>query len=141
MICSSSCVLVSIWPPHGRGGRCPQEPRAQLEKSNPRARSNTERPVKRLPASGLETTSAIKQSSASAGSSRPDFPARNGHPARDIQGLGGTFPTSPDVAQCRLTSALAAAKIAGRRLTSPYAGGRWLPVWLPGLPLATLTSE
>ena len=55
--------------------------------------------------------------------------------------LGGTFPTSPDVAQCRLTSALAAAKIAGRRLTSPYAGGRWLPVWLPGIPLATLTSE
>jgi hypothetical protein len=47
---------------------------------------------------------------------------------------------SPDVAQCRLTSALTAAKIAGRSLTSPYAGGRWLPVWLPGISLAMLTS-
>jgi hypothetical protein len=55
--------------------------------------------------------------------------------------LGGTLPTSPDVARCRLTSAPAAAKIAGRRLTSPYAGGRWLPVWLPRISLATLTSE
>jgi hypothetical protein len=45
--------------------------------------------------------------------------------------LGGTFPASPDIALCRLTSALAAAKIAGRRLTSPGAGGRWLPVRLP----------
>jgi hypothetical protein len=55
--------------------------------------------------------------------------------------LGGDFPTSPDVAPCRLTSAPAAAKIAGRSLTSPYAGGRWLPVWLPEKSLATLTSE
>jgi hypothetical protein len=70
------------------GGRCPQGPWAQLEKSNPRARSDTERPVKRPPAPGLETTSAIKQQSASAGSNRTRFSARNGHPTRDIQGLG-----------------------------------------------------
>jgi hypothetical protein len=52
---------------------------------------------------------------------------------------GGTFPTSPDIAWCRLTSAPAAAKIAGRSLTSPGDGGRWLPVWLPGISSATLT--
>jgi hypothetical protein len=58
-----------------------------VEKSNPRARSHTERPAKRLPAPGLETTTAIKQLSASADSGHPRFSARNGHPARDIQGL------------------------------------------------------
>jgi hypothetical protein len=45
--------------------------------------------------------------------------------------LGGTFPTSPDIAWCRLTSALAAVKIAGCSLMSPCVCGRWLPVWLP----------
>ena len=55
--------------------------------------------------------------------------------------LGGTLPTSPDVARCRLTSAPAAAKIAGRGLTSPDVGERWLPVWLPGISLAALMSE
>jgi len=67
------------------------ENRAQLEKSDPRARSDTERPVKRLPAPGLETTSAIKQSSASAGSNQPRFSARNGHPGTGYQGLRRTF--------------------------------------------------
>ncbi len=50
------------------------------------------------------------------------------------------FPASPGVALCRLTSALAAAKIAGRSLTSPGAGGRWLPVWLPEISLAALMA-
>ena len=62
-----------------------------MEKSNPRARSHTERPAKRLPAPGLETTSAIKQLSASADSGHPRFSARNGHPTRDIRGLEGCF--------------------------------------------------
>ena len=62
-----------------------------MEKSNPRARSDTERPAKRLPAPGLETTTAIKQLSASADSDHPQFSARNGHPTRDIQGLEGRF--------------------------------------------------
>jgi hypothetical protein len=75
------------------GGRCPQEPGAQLEKSNPRARSDTERPVKRLPAPGLETTSAIKQRTASAGSSHPHFPPGTGIPTRDIRGLGESLGT------------------------------------------------
>src|SRR5207344_2466496 len=67
--------------------RRPQEPRAHLEKSNPRARSNTEQPVSWLPAPGLETTSAIKQSTASAGSSHPQFSAPNGRPCRESCGL------------------------------------------------------
>jgi hypothetical protein len=62
-----------------------------VEKSNPRARNHTERPAKRLPAPGLEPTSAIKQSSASADSGHPRFSARNGHPTRDIQGLEVCF--------------------------------------------------
>lgn len=47
-----SRVCVGTWPPHA-GGHCPQEPRAQPENSNPRARSNTERPTNWLPAPGL----------------------------------------------------------------------------------------
>jgi hypothetical protein len=49
-----------------------------VEKSNPRARSNTERPVNRLPAPGLETTSTIKLVTASADSGHPDFPPGTG---------------------------------------------------------------
>src|SRR5207248_8701443 len=67
--------------------RRPQEPRAHLEKSNPRARSNTEQPVSWLPAPGLETTSTIKQWTASAGSSHPQFSAPNGRPCRESCGL------------------------------------------------------
>jgi len=89
MSCSSSCVLVSMWPPRFVGRPLPAGTWALLKKSNPHARSDTERPVTWLPAPGLETTSAVKQSSASAGSSHPRFSARNGHPARDIKGLGG----------------------------------------------------
>ena len=40
---------------------------------------------------GLETTSAVKQSTASADSDHPRFSARNGHPTRDIRGLEGRF--------------------------------------------------
>jgi hypothetical protein len=68
-----------------------------VEKSNPRARSNTERPAKQLPAPGLEPISAVKQSSASADSSHPRFSARNGHPTRDIMGLGVHFMVGADL--------------------------------------------
>jgi hypothetical protein len=102
MIRSSSCVLISTLPPPAVGsGHCPQESWAQLEKSNPRARSNTERPVNRLPAPGLETISKIKQSSASADSDHPQFSARNGHPARDIRGLGDRWLGPSDLGRCR----------------------------------------
>ena len=40
-----------------------------------------------------------------------------------------------------LTWELAAAIMAGRGPARPYACGRWLPVWLPGISLATLTFE
>ena len=50
-----------------------------------------ERPVKRLPAPGLETTSAIKQQSASAGSGHPNFPPGTGIPAGISGGLGDRF--------------------------------------------------
>jgi hypothetical protein len=72
-----------------------------VEKSNPRARSDTERPAKRLPAPGLETISAVKQQSASADGGHPQFSARNGHPTRDIRGLEGTSDASRHVARHR----------------------------------------
>jgi hypothetical protein len=81
MISSLSCVVVSISASsRDRGGRCPQEPGAQVEKSNPRDQRHTERPAKRLPAPGLEPTSAIKQLAASAESAHPDFPPGTGIP-------------------------------------------------------------
>ena len=46
--------------------------------------------------------------------------------------------TLPDVAWCGQAWVLAAARVAGRGLARPYACGRWLPVWLPGISLATL---
>jgi hypothetical protein len=75
-----------------------------VEKSNPRARSDTERPAKRLPAPGLETTSVIKQLSASADSDHPRFSARNGHPTRGYPRLRRSVcaagqPASPQVSR------------------------------------------
>jgi hypothetical protein len=58
-----------------------------LEKSNPRARSNTEQPVSWLLAPGLETISTIKQWTALAGSSHPPFSAPNGRPSGESCGL------------------------------------------------------
>ena len=75
-----------------------------MEKSNPRARSDTERPAKRLPAPGLETISAVKQSSASADSDHPRFSARNGHPTRDIRGLEGMFHAAGQPAHAQIGS-------------------------------------
>jgi hypothetical protein len=43
-----------------------------------------------------------------------------------------------DAAECGLTCRSAAAIMAGRGLARPYVCGRWLPVWLPGISLATL---
>ena len=82
-----------------RGWPLPARAKAQLKQSDPRARSDTERPVKRLPAPGLETTSAIKQWPASAGSNQPRFSARNGHPGTGYQGLRSN-PAAHAVAIC-----------------------------------------
>jgi hypothetical protein len=123
------------------GGRCPQEPGAQLEKSNPRARRHSERPAERLPAPGLETISSVKQQSASADSGHPRFSARNGHPARDIRGLEGPFEASQDVAWYRPASHLAASIVADCRRMSHGVCLRWLPNWLPEIHLPSLTFE
>lgn len=62
-----------------------------VEKSNPRAQSNTELPVSWLPAPGLEPTSTIKQPTASAGSSHSQFSAPNGRPCRGRLWLRRSF--------------------------------------------------
>jgi hypothetical protein len=58
-----------------------------MEKSNPRARSDTERPLSWLPAPGLETTSTIKmlrrQRAAATPIFRPEPASAHGY-----QGLG-----------------------------------------------------
>jgi hypothetical protein len=53
-----------------------------VEKSNPRARSDTERPVSWLPAPGLETTSTIKLGRRQRAAATADFPTRTGVRAR-----------------------------------------------------------
>jgi hypothetical protein len=47
---------------------------------------------------------------------------------------------SPGGARRGLTCRLAVLALARRGLVRPSACGRWLPVWLPGISLATLTS-
>jgi hypothetical protein len=69
-------------------GRRPQEPWACMEKSNPRARSDTERPVSWLPAPGLETTSTIKLGRRQRTAATPIFRPEPRH-RRDISGLEG----------------------------------------------------
>jgi len=54
--------------------------------------------------------------------------------------LGGTFEARPGSAGCRLTCRLTVPIMADRGLTQPEICGRWLPVWLPGISLATLMS-
>ena len=54
--------------------------------------------------------------------------------------LGGIPRTSPDVAGCGLMWRSAAPTVAGRGSASPSICRRWLPVWLPGISLASLTS-
>jgi hypothetical protein len=55
--------------------------------------------------------------------------------------LGGTFEAWPGGAGYRLTCCLAVVAMAGYGLARPRACGRWLPVWLPVILLATLMSE
>src|SRR5262249_7540111 len=59
-----------------RKGRRPQERGAWMKKSDPRARSDTERPVSWLPAPGLETTSTIKLGRRQRTAATADFPTR-----------------------------------------------------------------
>jgi hypothetical protein len=63
-----------------------------VKKSNPRARSDTERPVSRLPAPGLETTSKIKLSRRQRTAATTDFPTRTGVRAGTSEAwkVGGT---------------------------------------------------
>src|SRR6266849_5870726 len=55
--------------------------------------------------------------------------------------LEGTSEGSPDVARCGLKSYLAGPMEAGRGLARLGICGRWLPRWLPEIPLASLTFE
>ncbi len=48
---------------------------------------------------------------------------------------------SPDVVRCGPARRSAAVIMAGRGLAWPRTRGRWLPVWLPGITLATLMFE
>ena len=53
--------------------------------------------------------------------------------------LGDNFKVSPGGARRGLTCRSAQVRMAGCGLASPCACGRWLPVWLPEILLATLT--
>src|SRR5215469_11134672 len=59
-------------------GRRPRERWAGVKESDPRARSDTERPVSWLPAPGLETTSTIKLGRRQRTAATADFPTRTG---------------------------------------------------------------
>jgi hypothetical protein len=75
-------------------GRRPQERWAWVKKSDPRARSDTERPVSWLPAPGLETTSTIKLGRRQRTAATTNFPTRTGVHAGH-QGLGRSVVQEP----------------------------------------------
>jgi Protein of unknown function (DUF2637) len=70
-----------------RYGR-PQEPQARAE-ANPRARSNTEGPTARLPASDLQTASPATKERRRQRATRPDIHPRTGLPAGETSDLRG----------------------------------------------------
>jgi hypothetical protein len=74
------------------------------EETDPRARSNTERPVSWLPAPGLETTSTIKLVRRQRAAATTDFPTRTGVPL----GISGAWKVGThERARAGLTYALA----------------------------------
>src|SRR5438876_1034181 len=68
-----------------------------------------------------------------------DHSRRLAFPCRATYCLGGIPRTSLDVAGYGLMWRSAAPTVAGRGPASPSICRRWLPVWLPGISLASLT--